>query len=134
VGILKWEKSFELGMAQFDEHHKHLVALLNDTCNCAHNGGSKDQLESIIDKLFEYTRYHFSAEEQWMDLVAYDGLLDHVAEHDKFTSMVEHFQTEFHNGDTQLTTELLFFLGDWLFDHILVSDAQYAQLASSPEW
>jgi len=130
VEILKWEKSFELGIHQFDEHHKHLLALLNETCGCVNDGASKDQLESILDKLIEYTRYHFSAEEQWMDLLAYDGLLAHVAEHDKFSSMVEHFQTEFHNGDTQMSSELFFFLGNWLFDHILVSDAQYARLAT----
>jgi hemerythrin len=130
VGFLKWEKSFELGITQFDEHHKHLVALLNQTYACVNDGSSKDQLEIIVDKLVEYTRYHFSAEEQWMDLVAYDGLLAHVAEHDKFSSMIEHFQAEFHTGDTQLSGELLFFLGNWLFDHILVSDTQYAQLTS----
>jgi len=130
VHILKWEKGFELGIHQFDEHHKHLVALLNQTYDCVNAGASKEQLELIVDGLIEYTRYHFSAEEQWMDLVAYDGLLAHVAEHDKFSSMVEHFQTEFHNGDTHLSTELLQFLGNWLVDHILVSDAHYAQLAS----
>lgn len=128
--ILKWQKGFELGIPQFDEHHKQLLALLNETCGCVNDGASQDQLESILDKLIEYTRYHFSAEEQWMDLLAYDGLLAHVAEHDKFSRMIEHFQTEFHNGDTHLSTELLCLLGNWLFDHILVSDAHYAQLAS----
>jgi hemerythrin len=130
VSILEWEARFELGIGKFDDHHKHLVSLLNDTYCCIIEGGSKEKLEPILSQLIDYTRYHFSAEEQWMDLVAYDGLLAHVAEHDKFSGMMEHFQHEVHLGSKEITIELLSFLGNWLFDHILVTDAEYAQFAA----
>jgi hemerythrin len=126
MDLLKWEKRYELGMRQFDEHHQHLVALINELHRCSLDDSSCQALEKVTDQLVRYTDYHFSAEEAAMERAAYPGLDEHRAEHRKFTEMALAFQQEFHTGH-DIVVDLLSFLGNWLFDHILETDAAYCE-------
>jgi len=125
--LLEWEKRFELGNFQFDEHHKQLVILLNETYDNFAGGANHGDLEVILDKLIDYATYHFDAEEKWMGLSGYDGLSQHREEHKKFTRRVVEIQIDFHEGKAHLTIEILTFLRNWLLDHILITDAEYVR-------
>jgi hemerythrin len=129
VAILEWEKNFELGIKEFDEHHKHLVFLLNEIYNWIEGDTADQTFEMIADKLVNYTNIHFAAEEKWMGSIGYDRMISHVEEHDKFNQMVAEFRSSSSQDMRFLAMELLSFLGHWLFDHILVADADYARFA-----
>src|ERR1039457_890303 len=129
VSYIQWSKEFELGISEFDEHHKHLVDLLNKTYNNFINGASRDELEAVLDELIDYAIYHFSAEEQWMGTNEYPGLTQHCEEHDRFSRRVLDIQSNFHNGFEELSLELLLFLNNWMVGHILKADAEYACFA-----
>ncbi len=64
--IIEWNEQFVLGVPEFDEHHQHLVMLLNKTYDDFINGASKETLSLILDELIDYATYHFAAEEHWM--------------------------------------------------------------------
>jgi hemerythrin len=128
--ILEWNKDFELGIKQFDEHHQHLVALLNKTGEIFTGGASQEAIGEILDKLIDYATYHFAAEEQWMTAHGYDGLAEHHNEHVRFSLKVVEIQKDFHDGRTRLSMEVLLFLKNWLTDHILKTDAEYGRFAA----
>jgi hemerythrin len=128
--ILEWDKSFELGVAQFDEHHRQLVSLLNETYDNFTSGANYETLGAVLDKLIDYATYHFAAEEYWMDLNKYDGLQQQREEHNKFSRRVAEIQKDFHKGKAHLSIEVLTFLRNWLTDHILKIDAEYGRFAA----
>lgn len=129
MSFFEWNKSFELGIEQFDEHHKHLVGLLNEAYDNFTCRGLHDDLGAVLDKLFDYATYHYTAEEHWMGLHGYEGLTHHRDEHNRFSRRVIEIKTDSCNGKTQLLLELLTFLKNWLSDHILKTDVSYARFA-----
>lgn len=130
--ILLWETRFELGIPQFDEHHRHLVDLLNAVYQASIDDSCRGSLGAVVRNLVEYAQYHFAVEEEAMTVSGYTGQAQHRAEHEQFGAMVEAFQHELAAGQ-DISTDLLSFLGNWLFDHILLSDAQYCSALRQPD-
>lgn len=129
--ILEWNKSFAVGIEEFDEHHKHLIDLLNEAYNNFITGASHQAVGESLGKILDYATYHFSAEEHWMELHGYAGLPLHHAEHEKFTRRVLEIIENFHESKSNLSLEILNILKNWLFDHILKTDAYYGEFAKS---
>jgi hemerythrin len=82
----------------------------------------------IIDKLSEYTGYHFSAEEQYMREKKFHGIDEHIAKHKEFTQTVETLKTRYHDNDLDVTRELIIVLGEWLLHHVLRDDMMYSAM------
>ena len=126
----EWNDKSLLGIKKLDEHHEHLVDLLNRSYELYENAAPCAKLEVILDELFEYAFYHFAAEEQWLKDHTYIKLDDHIAEHDHFRQKIASFQNEFLAGKTPPKVQLFTFLGDWLVNHIRVTDVEYARCLS----
>jgi len=126
---MEWDDAFDLGIKEFDDHHKHLVYLLNLTYDGFTLGAGQDEILAVLDELADYATHHFAAEEYWMKEHEYSGLSQHSEEHEKFSNRVMEFQRDFHQGNTNLSFEVIQFLVSWLTTHILNSDADYGQFA-----
>ena len=125
--LFEWSTSFELGIQEFDEHHKGLVHLLNEVYGNFLGEANHETLSAVLDKLIDYATYHFAAEEHWMGLHGYPGLEKHREEHKQFSRTVVEIQYDFHKGRKHLSIELLVFLKEWLSNHILKTDADYGR-------
>lgn len=123
--VLEWNDSFLIGIRLFDEHHKHLVSLLNMTFDGVTTNAPKDELGAVLDELIDYTAYHFAAEEHWMREQHYPGLDVHVTEHEEFTKRLGEIVKDFYNGKSDVDLVVLNFLTDWLTEHILEKDSAY---------
>ena len=130
MSLIEWDKKFELGIQQIDEHHKHLVSLLNKTYEFVTCDAGNHTLEAVLVELIDYASYHFAAEERWMKAHDYPKLPQHEAEHERFTKRVEQIQKDFFSGKTELTLDVLVFLKNWLSFHILSTDAEYGRFAA----
>jgi len=129
MSLMEWDKSFELGVGEFDEHHKYLITLLNMSYDSFTSGAGSAGLGSILDELIDYATYHFSAEEHWMRVHGFPGLQLHQEEHNNFSKRVVEIYKDFRNGRTNLSLEVLQFLKNWLSNHILKTDAEYSRFA-----
>lgn len=127
--FMEWSDAFELGIAEFDEHHKHLVSLLNMTYDGIMLGAPRDELGAVLDALIDYATYHFSTEEYWMEMHGYPEAPQHHEEHEKFCNRVVEIQRDFHQGRMNLSLEVMGFLNSWLTSHILMTDAEYGKFA-----
>jgi hemerythrin len=134
MSLLEWEESFALGITEFDEHHKHLIQLLNITYDGFVHGAGNDELSAVLDELIDYATYHFAAEEHWMKEIRYPEIAAHIKEHEIFILRVLEFYQDFRAENSHLTLEVLQFLNSWLKSHILETDADYSRFAkgSSP--
>ena len=123
----EWSDRFLLGIRHLDEHHEHLVELMNRSYDLFANNSPSAKLETILDELFAYAFYHFAAEEDWLREHTYIQLDDHIAEHARFRQRIVAFQKEFHAGKAAPKVQLFTFLADWLVNHIRVTDYEYAR-------
>ncbi len=130
--FIQWDQSFVLGVQQFDEHHQHLVGLINKTYDDFICGAPDETLEVVLTELSDYAGYHFAAEENWMREHSYPHLAEHKIEHGKFAKSVLEFQAAFHDGKASISLEVLTFLKRWLKNHIFESDAAYARFDAAP--
>ena len=122
---IQWDDSLSVGVHQFDEHHRHLVELLNKTYNACTGDNKADELESIVSELIEYTHDHIAAEEYLMERYAYPEASLHKLEHRMFMEQLGNIDRKLHETETNPSITLLdlaMLLGHWLSSHIMKID------------
>jgi hemerythrin len=83
----------------------------------------KDALNNLID----YTKYHFSREEQLMKENEFPGFEAHKALHIAMFSKVEYFVELYEKQGHNALQEISDFLSKWLINHINGTDKEYSQ-------
>jgi hemerythrin len=125
-----WSDKYLLGVKKFDADHEHLFELMNKSHELMEHTAPDARLEVILDELFDYATYHFDAEEIWMREHTYPKLPEHRAEHDNFRKRFAALENDFHAHKTTPKIRLFIFLLDWLANHILSTDVQYARFVA----
>jgi hemerythrin len=126
--LLSWDPGYSVKEEVLDNHHQELFDLLNTVYENVMNSLEVECVLPIIDKLSEYTRYHFSAEEQYMREKEFHGIDEHIAKHKEFTQTVETLKSRYHDNDLDVTRELIIVLGEWLLHHVLRDDMMYSAM------
>ncbi len=127
MALMTWKDEYSVKVAEFDEHHKQLIALINNLDDAMRLGKGKEVLGDILRKLISYTRFHFTAEQKIMKQLDYPGYVDHQDKHDKMTAKVVALQNDCDAGKASLTIEVSKFLNDWLNKHIKETDKKYSE-------
>ena len=82
---LEWFDTFELGVPEIDDDHKHLLSIMRDVQSSAEQGKS-DLCARNLGKLLNDTKAHFGREEEFLRKLGYDGVQGHVAYHGELYS------------------------------------------------
>jgi hemerythrin len=125
--IVEWSETFSVGIGEIDQHHRHLMDLLNKLYDDFSEGSAAKDLGPVLDELVDYATYHFSCEERWMTQSSYPKLPEHRGEHERFIRRVNEIQKDFLNTGTRVYLETLTFVKNWLTNHILQTDAEYGR-------
>ena len=124
--FVEWSKEFSVGIEQFDDEHKHLLKLLNELNDAVQAGGGHETLSAVLEGLIGYVDYHFAHEEEIFQAANYPGYERHRLQHRALTSTVMETYEVFKLGaSTTLPQQVLDFLKNWLYDHILGSDRAF---------
>ena len=123
--LFVWEDKYKVGVKEFDEQHKKLIELINKLYDAMKQGHGKDVLKSILNDLFEYTKYHFETEEKYFSDYKYPDKNEHVKVHNELRNKVIDLRNKLDNGTTVISSELMKFLKEWLVNHIMDSDKKY---------
>ncbi len=124
--LIKWRDSYSVGIDSIDSEHKKLVELINDVFMVVRDKGHGETLNQAVEKLLEYTRDHFAAEEKAMEEADYPLLEDHRKEHARLEQEVVDFQQRLREEGGELRVDLYHFLRDWLTHHIIECDKGYS--------
>ncbi len=119
---MEWEGRLNIGIKQFDDHHKELIRIIAELRESKNNGENHVYLKNLLFELISYTKYHFAAEERMMEKHNYLNLREHREEHHKLTEQVESFLNKYSEGKSNLDDDVFEFLKKWLFEHILITD------------
>ena len=127
--FIEWDVSYEVGIFSVDAQHKHLVELTNQLYEACTGTQQKldEQFRSVMKELVDYVMFHFKDEERIMKEVEYPDLKEHKQKHEQFVKEILLAVSEYKDGKQFVPANFAFFLRDWLFNHILMTDKQMAK-------
>lgn len=126
MSLFAWDARFELGIQLIDDQHKQLVNILSNLFDSMRVGLGFKQVESTIEQLRDYSIFHFTDEEEYMKKVNFPKYFEHNEAHKYFIEMVDDFAKRYKDGDIAITLKILDFLKNWLTNHILTADKEFA--------
>jgi len=120
---IQWSDDLSVGIEEIDDDHHRLIQCLDDLFTACSAGQGPAVLKKILASLMQYTREHFSHEEDVMRKVGYPNLEDHRAAHAELVTELDDIIEQFAiNNSHELSNKTLQFLEDWLTHHILIED------------
>jgi hemerythrin len=126
MALINWNSSYSVGVQKIDGQHTLLISILNDLHAAMMKGQAQSVSGSLLHKLADYTRTHFSAEEAMMEAARYPGLAEHKLKHRELVKQVDDYVLRYDKGEISLNVQLLNFLRDWLTNHIQKVDMAYS--------
>ncbi len=114
------------GIALVDAEHKELFRIVdkaNQLVKSFDELSGYDSIIEILNELKEYTKEHFSDEEEYMESIKYEGLSAQKRAHEAFIDKLENIDlAQIDANPQEYLQELLEFLLGWLINHILYTD------------
>lgn len=129
--MLTWKEEYSIGIEIIDEQHKHLFEIGNQAYGLLKNElriDKYDDVVQILEDLRQYTKFHFQTEETYMLKINSDQLPSQKIEHAEFIKKI--FNIDFRSLDANTNehlNEILFFILNWILDHVLHKDKLIAQ-------
>lgn len=123
---LEWSENMSVGLPTIDSDHKCLIRIIDLLHHIHHEGDSQRMIETVLDTLLVYGRYHFDREERVMAECHFPGRAFHRSEHRGFAKYIDNLHRRFKGkGDPKLARQLLDYLSGWLTHHILIQDMAF---------
>lgn len=129
--MYEWRTEYALGIDEIDEQHQRLIEIANRVYAVLHDQWRLDkfnQILEVLDELKNYTVYHFTFEEAYMEKIGYKKRFSHAMEHNAF---VEKLKTadlrEIDDEQEKYLNDLLDFIAGWIVNHIMTTDKLYTQ-------
>ena len=98
MALFHWQQRFLSGFQEIDEHHIHLVGLLNTAYDDFRDSVPRERLDALFLELIDYATYHFAAEERLMKESGYPALDAHDRQHRQFTARVTEMHRDYLAG------------------------------------
>ncbi len=130
MALLTWNETYSVKIKKFDDQHRKLIDLINQLHDAMLVGKGKDVMADVLNSLVDYTRTHFAAEETLMKLHGYPDYEQHKKEHNALVMQVLDVQKQLREGTTPITQAIMFFLKEWLQQHIQGNDKKYGPFLS----
>ncbi len=122
---IKWMAKYELGVNKIDSQHKHLIGILNEFLMAQKENKSSSVLKDILEKVIDYTKYHFITEETHMVDHKYPALLEHKAQHKVLIKQIIQILEGLKQNKISAHEELTTILKNWILKHVLNHDMEY---------
>jgi hemerythrin len=129
-----WDQGFLTGITDVDEQHHHLVDVINSFGELI-SGREMPcyaDVEALFKELTEYTHYHFSEEEVFMEKSGIDSryLEPHKKAHQHFILEVQRMSASITPQTMDRCENVMKFLIHWLAYHILGTDKSMSRQIS----
>ena len=118
-----WQEKNILGIPIIDEQHRSIVSTINTLFYFSQKGKSDQLIDSALDSLKEYTRIHFTTEEDMFYTCNYPEAEKHISYHREFAAHVDKMLQE--PDDEDKMVRVMTFLKKWWIQHINNEDRKY---------
>ena len=122
---------FHTGIASVDAEHARLFEIANDAYDVLADEFTPDKYDRIADilaELREYTKTHFTHEEEYMASIQYKNIWSQKIQHGEFIAKLEAMDlSKIDEHQKESLLEIVDFLAKWLFNHIKGMDCKIPQ-------
>ena len=125
--LMEWNEKLSTSIPSIDRQHQVILKYINELHDGIEGGKVKSILDSTLDGLVNYTRTHFAYEEMLFRRYAYDKQAEHLEVHASMVEKISSYRDRYKRGEEDIGPELLEFLKDWLYHHILEDDMAYSE-------
>lgn len=133
MGVVTWEERYSVGNERLDQQHQRIVGMINKLGEAMDAGAERPALMMILSDLAGYTKTHFTEEVHLMELCDYPKLDEHLIQHAMLNRQLADFYRNFYLSSRPQSAEVMAFLLNWLYEHILEQDKQYVPFISKNE-
>ncbi|MFN3309093.1 MAG: bacteriohemerythrin, partial [Anaerolineales bacterium] len=67
MSLITWSDEFSVNIKEIDNQHRQLIEMVNQLQRAMKEGKGAAALNDILQRLIDYTDYHFSTEERMME-------------------------------------------------------------------
>jgi hemerythrin len=129
MAFIAWEDRYLVGVPVIDTQHKKLITITNDLYDACKfdDNAARGQFRLAVQATVEYTKYHFSTEEQIMEKFSYPVFSAHRKEHADFVQEVLTNVQIFEEGKKFVPNSFVRFLRDWILSHIALTDRKLGE-------
>lgn len=117
-----WSDECLVGIEIIDNQHKNFFRMLDELVSLNSKEDKEEEILQIINKFEQYTIYHFSTEEGFMDKNNYPDIERHKNLHKLYAKKIMFFKNEYTNGNHAILEEMTDYARRWLLYHILYLD------------
>jgi len=125
--FILWQDKYSVNISIIDEQHKILINMINGLYEDVILKKKFKEVNNTVSKMVDYAATHFSTEEKFFIKFQYNDTINHLKEHKYFIEKVNEFMKKSTLENTSFSLEVLYFLQDWLINHILISDKKYTE-------
>ncbi len=125
---VEWDDSFSVHVNKMDEQHKKWIGYINDLHEAIITGKSRAVLQSILNKMLDYSKEHLASEEALLQKTHYPDYEQHKKIQTNFVSWVKGVIYDFNkNHKANLSVEVMDKMKNWLTNHIRTVDKRYSE-------
>jgi hemerythrin len=125
------DPDLRLDVPSFDAEHALQIDLVEAFGRAVAEGKSREAAHEILEKLLDYTRVHFLAEELMMRMEGYPGFEAHLGEHGELLAELQRLKGLYERSDQPLTYNAVDGLRSWLAGHVRTQDRALATFLTS---
>lgn len=127
---LEWDTHYSVHDEFIDSQHKNIVKAINALIDAIDEGKTEMFCQKLYTALKVYAERHFSHEEKLLEQIAFPDLNNQKKQHRYFIEKMEEInqKSSGSDADIELELEMLDFLKEWFYNHILKSDLNYVGL------
>ena len=122
----EFTEDYMIGIDLIDKEHRELFCIIEKADRLVKAwtvGDEYDEIMEILMELKEYTKCHFTDEEEYMESIHYEGLEAQKRAHAAFVDKIEEISLdEIDRNPHEYLESLIEFLLGWLINHILYTD------------
>lgn len=130
MSLMVWKEEYSVGLKDIDKQHMKLIEMVNEVHEAMAVGKSKDVLDQVFEELVDYTKTHFTYEENLLIKIGYPGASAHKGMHAELVGKVFSYKQRIDKGELGVSIDIMKFLRNWLNDHILIEDKKYGRFYS----
>ncbi|MGM0442603.1 MAG: bacteriohemerythrin [Fibrobacterota bacterium] len=128
--LAHFTRVFDVGLTLFNDEHRKIFTYINTLHEMIKERKPPEDLLKTLHDFAAFTTQHFADEEELMKEKEYPRLHEHRRIHEHLLSTVKENITAIEEGGQADLFDLLTFLRDWLYTHILKEDMKYKSFFS----
>ncbi len=129
-----WSEQYAIGIELIDYDHQRLVGMLNQVVSAVNFNLGDSHIRRVLSELIDYTKYHFSREEELMRAHNYPDLEEHLVQHKMMVGQIEDFSSRIGRTgscEDEVCMDIYRYLKEWLVNHITCTDKDMGNYLTS---